>query len=128
MARLVREYRNILSIAIAQTQTEQASSPSMTALTIQWACRNSAISDTSVDASGNADWATSAGFISGILSTQASQVLREQMAAGSTAARQARRGAPTQTPVVSHGRPAEAEACIRRQHVKTRAISATLRL
>jgi len=28
---LVREYRNILSIAIAQTHTEQASSPSMTA-------------------------------------------------------------------------------------------------
>src|SRR4051794_26784490 len=55
MARLVREYRNILSIAMAQTQTEQASRPSMTAFTIQWACRKSAISDTSVDASGNAD-------------------------------------------------------------------------
>src|SRR3981081_1743609 len=55
MARLVRAYRNILSIAIAQTQTEQASSPSMTAFTIQWACQNSAISDTSVDASGKAD-------------------------------------------------------------------------
>ena len=35
MARLVREYRMILSIAIAQTQTEQASSPSMTAFTTQ---------------------------------------------------------------------------------------------
>jgi hypothetical protein len=55
MARLVREYRNILSIAIAHTQTEQAISPIMTAFTIQWACQNSAISDTSVDASGRAD-------------------------------------------------------------------------
>ena len=55
MARLVRAYRKILSIAIAQTQTEQASSPSMTTLTIQAACRNSAISDTSLDASGKAD-------------------------------------------------------------------------
>jgi hypothetical protein len=90
MARLVREYRNILSIAIAQTQTEQAKSPSMTDFTIQWACRNSAISETSLDASGKADCATSAGFISGILSTQVSQIVREQIAAGSTAARQAR--------------------------------------
>src|SRR5246127_332000 len=80
MARLVREYRNILSIAIAQTQTEQDNSPSMTALTIQWACKNSAISETSADAIGKADCATSAGFISGILSTQVSQILREQMA------------------------------------------------
>jgi hypothetical protein len=55
MARLVREYRKILSIAIAQTQTEQASSPIITALTTQWACQNSAISETSVDASGKAD-------------------------------------------------------------------------
>src|SRR5947207_7013050 len=55
MARRVREYRKILSIAIAQTQTEQASSPIMTALTTQWACRNSAISDTSADANGKAD-------------------------------------------------------------------------
>ena len=55
IARLVRAYRIILSIAIAQTQTEQAKSPSMTAFTTQWACRNSAISDTSVDAIGKAD-------------------------------------------------------------------------
>src|SRR5438067_4140657 len=40
----------------------------MTALTTQWACRNSAISDTSADAIGSADCATSAGFIGGILS------------------------------------------------------------
>src|SRR6195952_4570572 len=91
MARLVREYRNILSIAMAQTQTEQASSPSMTDLTIQWACRNSAISDTSLEASGRADCATSAGFISGILSTQVSQIFREPLAAGSIAARETRR-------------------------------------
>jgi hypothetical protein len=116
-----------LSIAIAHTHTEHASNPSMTAFTIQWACKNNAISDTSVDASGKADCATSAGFISDILSTQASHILREQMAAGPTAARQTRRYAPTLTPVVSHGRPAEAWACISRQHVKTRAISASLR-
>src|ERR1700709_2841712 len=90
MARLVREYRTILSIAIAQTRTEQASSPSMTDFTIQWACRNRAISDTSLEAIGKADCATSAGFISGILSTQVSQIVREQGAAGSTAACQAR--------------------------------------
>ena len=58
-------------MAIAQTQIEQASNPSMTAFTTQWACRNSAINDTSADGSGNA--ATSAGFIGNILSTQASQ-------------------------------------------------------
>ena len=116
MARLVREYRKILSIAIAQTQTEQASSPSMTAFTTQWACRNSAISDTSLDAIGSADCATSAGFIGGILSTlyliehdlsgkpvrilriMLSQIFRERMAAGSTAARQARRYAPAREP------------------------------
>src|SRR6202521_152231 len=55
MARLMREYRIILSIAIAQTQTEQASSPSMTPFTIQAACRNRVISDTSADAIGKAD-------------------------------------------------------------------------
>ena len=61
-----------MSIAIAQTQTEQASSPSMTAFTTQWACRNSAISDTSAETNGRAAGATSAGFMSGILSTQVS--------------------------------------------------------
>src|SRR5664279_621444 len=97
MARLVREYRNILSIAIAQTQTEQASSPSMTAFTIQWACRNSAISDTSVDVSGRADCATSAGFICSILSTQ--DLSYEH-------ARKTRRHAPAREPcLVSLGGP-----------------------
>ena len=38
---------NILSIAMAHTQTEQAIRPSMTAFTIQWACQNRAMSDTS---------------------------------------------------------------------------------
>src|ERR1700730_8336663 len=75
IARLVRAYRNILSIAIAHTQTEQASSPSMTDLTTQCACRNRAISDTSDDTSGKADCDTSAGFISRNLSTQAFQIL-----------------------------------------------------
>src|SRR6201994_3761420 len=55
MARLLREYRIILSIAIAQTQTEQDSRPSMTIFTTQCAWRNSAISDTSADAIGKAD-------------------------------------------------------------------------
>src|SRR6185369_15047592 len=62
----------ILSIAIAQTQTEQANSPSMTVFTTQWACRNKAISDTSAETNGKAAGATSAGFMSGILSTQVS--------------------------------------------------------
>jgi hypothetical protein len=92
MARLVREYRKILSIAIAHTHTEQANNPSMTALTTQWACMNSAISETSLEASGNADCATSAGFIGGILSTQGVPYpAGSKMAAGSTAAHQARR-------------------------------------
>ncbi len=55
MARLVRPYRMILSIAIAHTQTEQASSPSITVFTIHAACMNSVISETSLDIIGNAD-------------------------------------------------------------------------
>jgi hypothetical protein len=51
----VREYKNILSMAIAQTQTEQDRSPSITTFTIKAACRNSAISETSLDTTGNAD-------------------------------------------------------------------------
>ena len=61
-----------MSIAIAQTQTEQARSPSMTVFTTQWACMNRAISDTSAETNGRAAGATSAGFMSGILSTQVS--------------------------------------------------------
>src|SRR5579862_8744102 len=57
-----------LSIAIAQTQTEHDNSPSITHLTIQCACQNRAISETSADCSGKADCATSAGFISDVLS------------------------------------------------------------
>src|SRR3954469_6920899 len=64
IARRVREYKKILSIAIAHTHTEHASSPSITAFTIQCACQNSAISDTSA-----ATGASSAGFISYVLST-----------------------------------------------------------
>src|SRR4051794_4650958 len=85
MARLVREYRKILSIAMAQTQIEQASSPSITTFTIKAACRNNAISETSLEASGRADWATSAGFMGGILSSI--ETFREHEAAGSEAAR-----------------------------------------
>src|SRR3954447_12439371 len=97
MARLVREYRNILSIAIAQTQTEQASNPIMTDFTIQWACRNSAISDTSLDAIGKADCATSAGFISGILSRL--PVPQPRVSRGGKRQRESL--------VVSHGRPVQ---------------------
>src|ERR1700744_4480359 len=78
MARLVRAYRIILSIAIAQTQTEQPSSPSITALTIQAACMNRAISETSLDTTGRAVCATSAGFIGNVLSTRVSQIRRKQ--------------------------------------------------
>src|SRR5215212_5029949 len=44
----------------------------MTVFTTQWACRNRAISDTSAETNGRAAGATSAGFMSGILSTQVS--------------------------------------------------------
>src|SRR6185503_10381181 len=44
----------------------------MTVFTTQWACMNSAISDTSAETNGRAAGATSAGFMSGILSTQVS--------------------------------------------------------
>src|ERR1700742_1810937 len=59
-----------LSIAIAQTQTEHDNSPSITHLTIQCACQNSVINETSADGNGKAACATSAGFISGILSRE----------------------------------------------------------
>ena len=52
-----------MSIAIAQTQTEHTSSPTMTALTIQWACQNSVNSERSEEVSGSTDCATSAGFM-----------------------------------------------------------------
>ena len=46
-------------MAIAQTQTEQISSPTMTVLTIQWACQNSVNSERSEEVSGSTDCATS---------------------------------------------------------------------
>src|SRR6185437_5797506 len=48
---------------IAQTQTEQINSPTMTVFTIQWACQNSVNSERSEEVSGNTDCATS-GFMS----------------------------------------------------------------
>ena len=63
MARLVRAKSTVLSMAMAQTQTEQTSSPIMTALTIQWACQNRVSSERSEDVSGSTDCATSAGFM-----------------------------------------------------------------
>ena len=50
-------------MAIAQTQTEQTSSPIITVLTIQWACQNSVNSERSEEVSGSTDCATSAGFM-----------------------------------------------------------------
>src|SRR6185312_16977072 len=62
MPRRVRVYRTVLSMAMAQTQTEQTNSPIITTLTIQAACQNSVKRETSVD-SERPDCATSAGFI-----------------------------------------------------------------
>src|SRR5215470_17526372 len=53
----------VLSITIAHTQIDAASRPSMTVLTIQWACRNRVSSERSEEVSGSADCATSAGFM-----------------------------------------------------------------
>ena len=53
----------VLSMAIAQTQTEQTSSPTMTALTIQWACQNRWNSDRFDDVNGATDCAMSPGFM-----------------------------------------------------------------
>src|SRR5712671_4944857 len=52
-----------LSTTIAQTQTDAASSPIITHLTSQCACKNNVISDRSEEVSGKTDWATSPGFI-----------------------------------------------------------------
>ena len=52
-----------LSITIAQTQTDANSRPSMTVLTSQCACQNSANSERSEEVSGSTDCATSPGFI-----------------------------------------------------------------
>src|SRR4051794_35019322 len=51
-------------MAIAQTQTEQTSSPTITPFTIQCACQNKLNSERSEEVSGRADCATSAGFMS----------------------------------------------------------------
>ena len=130
MARLVRAYRRILSIAIAQTQTEQASSPSMTAFTTQWACRNSAISETSVDASGKADCATSAGFMSSILSTQGVPYPAGSENRLPVPQPRVRRGDKRQRESLSSvawGARPKPGLCFPCQHVKTRAIRAPFR-
>src|SRR5450755_4164305 len=59
MAREVRVNRMVLSTAIAHTHTEQTSSPTITPLTIQWACKNSVNNERSEEVSGRADCATS---------------------------------------------------------------------
>src|SRR5690242_6173777 len=59
----MRVNNTVLSIAIAQTQTEQTINPSITVLTSQWACQNRWNSDRSEDVNGNADGTMSAGFM-----------------------------------------------------------------
>src|SRR5665213_1573335 len=54
-------------MAMAQTQTEQTISPTITSLTIQWACQNSVNSERSEEVSGSTDCATSAGFMRHVL-------------------------------------------------------------
>src|SRR5438477_10361859 len=56
-----------LSTTIAQTQTDAVSSPIITHLTSQCACKNNVISDRSEEVSGSTDWATSPGFIASAL-------------------------------------------------------------
>ncbi len=53
----------VLSMTIAQTQTEQETSPIITALTSQWACQNKWNSDRSEELNGMADAEMSAGFM-----------------------------------------------------------------
>src|SRR6476659_9168380 len=52
-----------VSITIAHTHTDANSRPSMTVLTSQCACQNSANSERSEEVSGSTDCATSPGFI-----------------------------------------------------------------
>ena len=51
----MRANKNVLSIAIAQTQTEQTIRPVITVLTSQWACQNRWNSDRSEEVNGKAD-------------------------------------------------------------------------
>src|SRR5215472_4527076 len=63
-ARRSRANRNVLSIAIFQTQTEQTNSPAITDSTIQCACQNRWNSERLEDVSGATDEEMSAGFMS----------------------------------------------------------------
>src|ERR1700733_12318062 len=53
----------VLSMAMAQTQTEHTRSPTMTDSTIQWACQNRWNSDRFDDVNGATDWAMSPEFM-----------------------------------------------------------------
>src|SRR5579862_5030320 len=53
----------VLSMAMAQTQTEQISSPTITVSTIQWACQNRWNSDRLDDVNGATDCAMSPAFM-----------------------------------------------------------------
>ena len=59
----MRANSKVLSMAIAQTHTEQTIRPTITVLTSQWACQNRWNSDRSEDVNGRADAVMSAGFM-----------------------------------------------------------------
>src|SRR5271169_4210795 len=59
----MRENSMVLSMAMAQTQTEHTNSPTMTDSTIQWACQNRWNSDRFDDVNGATDCAMSPGFM-----------------------------------------------------------------
>src|SRR5208282_2583645 len=59
----MRENSLVLLTTMAQTQTEQMISPTVTVLTTQWACQNRWNSERSEDVNGKADGTMSAGFM-----------------------------------------------------------------
>src|SRR5436305_14244211 len=83
-----------LSTTIAQTQTDARSSPIITHLTSQCACRNSVISDRSEEVSGSTDWATSPGFIASALRANVWRTAtREPIGSKTSSAKSTGRGA-----------------------------------
>ena len=64
----MRENSSVLSMAMAQTQTEQINSPTITLSTIQWACQNRWNSERLLDVKGATYCAMSAGFMKRVLS------------------------------------------------------------
>src|ERR1700744_1090286 len=124
MARRVREYRKILSIAMAQTQTEHDSRPAMTICTTKLACQARSNSETPELIAGS----DPPSGIGNIPSTQWSQTFPEQLAAGPTAARSARAVSLHEGAWFDRmGGPPNPGPAFPCQDVKTRAVRATLR-